>query len=95
MSRLLGFIGKIRASKKIIPRLLLSQISHDVRSVTGKNMRYILLQTDKCDVEGLTKSDARGTKYYPIDTEDKWKAGLVLEVIDARDSKVHLDGFNE
>ena len=95
ISRFLGFIGQIRASKKTVPRLLLSQISHDVRSVTGKNMRNILLQTDKYDVDELKKSDVSGIKYFPIDPEDRWKASLVIEVIDARDSKLHLNGFSD
>ena len=95
ISRFLGFIGQIRASKNTVPRLLLSQISHDVRSVTGKNMRNILLQTDKYDVDELTKSDVSGIKYFPIDPEDRWKASLVIEVIDARDSKLHLNGFSD
>ena len=95
ISRFLGFIGQVRASKKTIPRLLLNHIGHDVMSITGKNLRNILLQTDKRDVDELGKSDVRSIKYFEIDNEEKWKATLLNEVIDARDATLHVDGFNE
>jgi hypothetical protein len=39
VSRFLGFIDQIRNSQKIIPKILLSHIQHDVRSTTGLNLR--------------------------------------------------------
>ena len=95
ISRFLGFIEQIRKSRKMIPKLLLSQISHDVRSTSGKNLRNILLQTEKYDVDELVKSDVRCISYHQLDEEDDWKARLLNELIDTREEKLNLDEFNE
>ena len=95
ISRFLGFIEQIRKSRKVVPKLLLSQISHDVRSTSGKNLRDILLQTGKFDVDELVKSDVQCIFYHPLDEEDNWKARLLNEIIDARQKKLNLDEFTE
>ena len=46
-------------------------------------------------MDELGKSDVRSIKYFEIDNEEKWKATLLNEVIDARDATLHVDGFNE
>ena len=43
--RFLGMICSIRKSKKPILRCLLNEIERDVRSISGRNMRMIMLQT--------------------------------------------------
>ena len=95
MSRFLGFLQQIRSSRKSIPKLLLSHICHDVRSTTGKNLRNILLQTDKIDVEDLIKTDVKEIGYFPVPTFEKWKVDVVSEIIDNREGRLYIDGFDE
>ena len=95
VSRFLGFVDQIKASKKIIPKMLLNHIMYDVRSTTGKNLRTILLQTEKDEVKDLGKSDARDLSYHPLGEEEKWKDELLNELIDIRDGKVHIQGFSD
>ena len=45
ITRFLTFISRIEKSKKILPRVLLQAIKRDCRSVTGSNLRNILLLT--------------------------------------------------
>ena len=47
VSRFLGFIEQVRRSDKMVPKLLLSHISQDVRSTTGLNLRKIFCRQTK------------------------------------------------
>ena len=53
-SRFLGFISRIRNSNKEALRNMLKTIEYDTRSVTGGNLRKILLMSEERDVKNLT-----------------------------------------
>ena len=93
MSRFLGFIDQIKTSQKIIPKMLLGQIKHDVRSTTGLNLRKILLQTEKLDVDSLSKDDCASLSYHPKPLEDKWKEAMVNELLEVRGNQLQVEGF--
>ena len=95
MSRFLGFLQQIRSSKKSIPKLLLCHISQDVRSTTGKNLRNILLQTDKACVHELLKNDVKDIEYHPVPTKEKWKVDVLKELIENRDGSLVIEGFDD
>ena len=95
IARLLGFVHQIKSSDKRIPKLLLSHIIHDVRSTTGKNLRTILLQTRKNDVDELIRTDFRDVSYHPLSDDDKWKGNCLNELIDIRDGKLLLEEFHD
>ena len=94
-SRFLGFIDQIKKSPKLIPRILLSQIQNDVRSTTGQNLRKLLLQTDKLNVEHLCKDDISIMKYHPTLQQDKWKEAMVSELLKTRNQEFEVDGFDK
>ena len=94
-SRFLGFIDQIKKSPKLIPRMLLSQIQNDVRSTTGQNLRKLLLQTDKLNVEHLCKDDISIMKYHPTLQQDKWKEAMVSELLKTRNQEFEVDGFDK
>ena len=94
-SRFMGFIEQIRKSPKLIPKMLLHHIGNDVRSTTGRNLRNILLQTDKTSVDQLVKTDISGLQYHPTLPSDKWKEGLVKEILDLRSNKLEINGFDD
>ena len=52
-SRFLSFISSIRRSKKVSLRNLLKVIQYDTRSVIGRNLRKLLLQSGKNDIKSL------------------------------------------
>ena len=93
VSRFLGFIDQIKTSQKIIPKMLLSLIKYDVRSTTGLNLRKILLQTEKLDVDSLCKDDCSSLSYHPTPLEDKWKEAMVNELIEVRGNQIQVEGF--
>ena len=92
--RFLSFIDQILKSKKRLPKLMLNVIKDDIRSNTGKNLRGILLQTNKLNVNQLTVSDSQQLKYHPIDENQKWKIKVIKEVLSTRNEELTVDGFS-
>ena len=62
-SRFLVMINSIRKSKKNILKCLLSEIERDVRSISGRNLRMIMLHRDKSDISEVSVSDADKLPY--------------------------------
>ena len=73
--------------------MLLSQINHDVRSTTGLNLRKIMLQTEKLDVDSSCKEDCASLSYHPTPLEDKWKEAMVNELLEVRGNQLQVEGF--
>ena len=73
--------------------MLLSHIMHDVRSTTGLNLRRILLQTSKTNVDQLSKHDITELEYHPTTVDNKWKEAMVAELLEVRDNQLEVDGF--
>ena len=95
IARFLGFLQQIRSSKKSIPKLLLNQISHDVRSTTGKNLRSIMLLANKTCVDQLRKSDVLDIPYHQIDVTESWRVDFLNELIDVKEGKLTTDEFTD
>ena len=72
IKRFLSFIESIKSSKKKCLRNVFLKIREDTQSVTGNNLRKILLLVDKENVDSLTPHDANLIVYAPIPEEEKW-----------------------
>ena len=94
MKRFLSFTEQIQKSQKQLPKQMLKIIRRDVRSTTGSNLRQILLHTNKDHVEHLKSSDILQIKYHPIKEEDKWKTGVIKELIQINNKKLEVEGFS-
>ena len=86
----LGFIKRIRESSKPVLRLLYSLASTDVRTVAESNLRNILLLTNKLQVDSLEPSLVDTINYHPIEDRDKWRIGMVKELIDLKHGGVFI-----
>ena len=82
IERFLGFIDQINKSRKAIPKHVLNYVKHDVKSVTGSNLRNILLLTDKDTVEEINSIDIKKLKYHQVTKENDWKIELLREIIE-------------
>ena len=69
-------------------------IKNDVRATTGSNLRRILLQTDKVDVERLEVHDYTFIKYHELPEREAWKVRLVKELTDAKFGRVSIENMN-
>ena len=69
-------------------------IKDDIRSNTGSNLRGILLQTTKVNVSQLDMSDIQQLKYHQINDDQRWKTGVVSELLRIRNEDLVVDGFS-
>ena len=83
--RFISFIEKLRKSKKPILRVLLSEIQHDVRSNTGRNLRMLMLHTDKSDISQIVMSDAENLPYFDMAEEEEWRIEMLRHLLEERE----------
>ena len=75
---------------------LLSLASEDVWSLTGSNLRNILLFTKVMKVEDLHPGVMNSIQYHSIDEHQMWRLGLIHELVSIKYG--HLsppDGWTE
>ena len=92
-SRFMNFVKQLKSTCKTTSRLLFHHIMYDVGSITGKNLRRIMLQTGKDTVEELTASDVKKIEYFPTPEHDEWRPILLKELIKVVDGSLVVDGF--
>ena len=83
-SRFLVMINSIRKSKKNILKCLLSEVERDVRSISGRNLRMIMLQREKSDISELSVSDADNLPYHDLAEDEDWRTGMLLHLLEER-----------
>ena len=93
VKRFLSFIAQIEKSAKIVPRKLHSCIRSDVRSTTGKNLRKILLLTEKSHVQNLNPYDFKSVKHHQLGDDEKWRVESLQELVNIKFGKFELDNF--
>ena len=92
----LSFIQQVRKSPKHVLRQLYCLASSDARTVTGQNLRNILLLTNKVHVDQLEPSLVDTFKYHQIEDQDVWRVNLVKEILDLQHGDLVLpDGWSE
>ena len=94
IKRFLAFMMQIKKSNKKAAKFLLESIQFDTNSVTGSNLRNILLLTDKADIQDLLPADLSNLKYHPIQNADKWKVSILQEILEIKHGNLEVDDFN-
>ena len=95
ITRFLNFLSQIQKSPKILPNILLQSIKRDCRSVTGSNLRNILLLTNKDDISQLQNSDITRIVYMPVPDNEMWRIEMLKELIEVKWGDVVIDNFEE
>ena len=93
MKRFLTFIQQIQNSKKQASIFLLQSISHDARSITGSNLRNILLLTKKSSIPELVPDDIAEMKYHEIPDNENWKISIIKELIEVKNRTLEVETF--
>ena len=92
--RLLTFRQSIQKSDKSVLKQILNIVESDVRTVTGRNLRSILILTDKSSVQQLQRSDLEIISYYG--EPEQWRIVSIMEVLQMRDFEMGLpDGWSK
>ena len=95
IERFLSFLSQISKSNKTIPKHILSSIMNDTRSITGSNIRNILLLTNKYDIYDVTKHDIRNLKYNEPSKEDMWKVDFIQEISLIKSGSLNVTDFTD
>ena len=95
LSRYLGFIKAIEISSKGPLRRLLNTCKNDVRSITGSNLREIMILVGKNSIGEVEKGDIDSFKYHEPPTEERWRLGLLDELLDLQHGDLVLPLLNE
>ena len=93
--RFLSFMEKIAKSGKKAIRMLMETSKKDVRSVTGRNFREIMLLVGKTSVESVTKADGNKVEYFPLKQSDKWRVEFIKEIIEIKNKTFDIDNFQK
>ena len=94
IKRFLSFIEQIQKSDKVLPKQLLRLIQSDTRSITGCNVRKILLLVKKSKVEDITKEDIENIEYAALSNDDIWRVKLIHEITDVKFGQTVVEGFS-
>ena len=95
LRRFLKFVNAILKTSKPFLKFLLRTVSKDVRSVTGSNLRSIMVNNGVHAVPGVTQASAirlRGLQEVPAGEE--WKVPLLHSLLDIRAGEFQLS-FDE
>ena len=86
--RLISFTERIKKSEKSVLKQILALSESDVRTVTGRNLRSILLLTDKSRISQLHPSDMEKVNYYG--EPEQWRIVTILEGLQLRAGELEL-----
>ena len=92
--RFVNFVRNVQSSHKRVPRMFMNHVLEDVNSVTGSNMRNILLQTDKLNIVEVRKKEIMEIPYHQSNEMLKWRDQLVSELIDIREGALVLENLD-
>ena len=95
IKRFLNFTKQIEKSKKVALKSLLNTIKYDTQSVTGNNLREIMLLVEKNDFSELVPEDASKIMYEDIPEEDSWRVSFLQELLEIRMGEYQVKGFTE
>ena len=94
IKQFLSFIQQIQKSDKILPKQLLNIIVNDTRSITGCNLRRILLLVKRSKIEEITKEDVENIEYAKLEDDDCWRVNLIKEITNVKFGQVEVEGFS-
>ena len=84
-SRFVKFTNAIKKSSKPFVKFLFSVAAADVRSLTGSNMRSILVHTGVQVIPGVTKAaEVKKHTLFMVPEREKWKVPLLHSLLAVR-----------
>ena len=94
VKQFLSFLQQIKNSTKNATKFLLDSILLDANSVTGSNLRNILLMTDKASIHHLVPDDVLNMRYHQIEESEVWKISIIEEIIEIKNSNMQRIDFS-
>ena len=69
-------------------------VKYDCQSVTGSNLRNIMLLAGKQNISDLVPEDATTIEYHEIPENQKWRLSLINEITDTKFGESQIEGFS-
>ena len=91
VKKYVSFIEKIKHSEKKSLKLLFNLAKNDVRTITGHNLRSIMLLVGKNTIEDI--HNIVDFDYKKLDEQEKWKVNIIEELIDIRAGAIEVPGL--
>ena len=92
IKRFLTFLTMITKSHKQTLKYVLDKVCKDVRSVTGSNLKKIMIECGKSNVEDINIADSKKV-FREIPTGEEWRVNMTKEIIDVENDKLQVNGF--
>ena len=92
--RFVGFAKKIENSSKIALRGVYRIVSSDATTITGKNVRLIMLNLDTFRMKDIVTS-AVNLLYMPIPKGCQFRSSFIEEIIEVRKGELEVEGFEK
>ena len=93
VNRFLAFLDNISKSSKKAIKMLLETASSVVRSVTGSNLREIMLRVGKSRVADLGRGDGDKIAYFEMTEDEIWKVKMIKEIIDVKNDWIEVEDY--
>ena len=90
----LTFVDRIKSSSKIALKNVFNVVRYDCQSVTGSNLRNIMLLVDKTNIDDLGVDDYNKVSYHEIPQQECWRIDLINEMVDALWGENIVEGFS-
>ena len=75
--------------------MLIETAKRDMRSVTGRNYREIILLLGKTSLEDVNRRDCENVEYFKISEADSWRVGIIEELINLKNETLDIDNFSD
>ena len=95
-TRFIKFLNSIYKTNKPAVKFLLSVTASDVRSVTGSNLRSILVNTGVQVIPGTTKAySIKKQRLFKVPEPEKWKVPLLHSLLAVRAGEFEISFDDE
>ena len=81
--------------KKSVLRMILEMVVRDTKSVTGSNLRKIMLLQGKSDITELQVDDGDIIEYFSLEAEEEWKVDVLEGIMDGKEDGIAEEGMLE
>ena len=92
LTRYITFVQSISKTTKKAALYLLQRTIYNQQTITGKNVRLILIEIDDNDILELKVNKVKKSlKFYEIPENNEWKIDLIKELVDIKMNNLVLD----
>ena len=94
-SRFIKFIKSIQTGNKLAAKLLLEMIKDNTETITGRNIKIILMELNKSNINQIDNKSLRGLKFCELPKTEEWRINSIKELTDMKQGKLSVQFEND